>query len=1117
MFGNFISDFLEDDEGKGKEEQPQPQKRQQENGQRNGQQGQPTNQTHEPPPEQSKPAHDNDVGRDDFDPRNPEYDVTFNPASSDGQMGKEVYIEDQNGRPFGGEWVRDMFENAYDKPTQATWIGYKSNPQDGLREIPIEHKAWFRHASVFGTTGYGKTTFLKNLMVQWAYSGYGFCFIDPKGDGVRDLMEELPDHRLDDVIWIDPAPEDRNRVVGINFLEIGGDDEAEKQYEMESVIDDLENIVKDESYWGPRMASVFASIARGMIESEKSYTLIDMYQVLVDENYREMFVEDVDDPLVRDYVRQIAEEMDQSDLDALIRRLKRLVENNITREIIAHQSSDINLKDAVENGKIILVANDQDDADAKQMIATGLMRRIWAAIKSRKAVPEDERTPYYLIVDEFDDVVTENADVDKMLSKARSFRLSVTLCNQQPSQLPKDIQQAIMGNCDNLLAFNPNNPADARLIMKKFGDYGASDLTNLGRFKMFTRIKVNNETSPPFITYTFADYPPLRTREEARKAVDRSLERYGTERLDPREIARNAVLDMDSQEPGKDDQTGGGASQELQQQYGGDDDELHINEQDVLEAIYAVELKHDAKGEYIPVDNVQEELGRRLDEEMYKSVPAEAIEQLNESPTADLERQENELRIRLTNEGHKEVVNLSSGSVATGGGSEHRYILKRAFETFTMAGFKVTIPEQEGKEQPDGIAEIPMDMTARNRKEMMTKMQKLEENHPIVAHISDGTDINIEAEATTINKPKQTLKNLRKAIENERTCVFCVKDMESEKGDIRYYARKGAKILMHPPLIRAKDRHGNRQFYNKSNRLELEDGVYAIRPRDSGHHTEWWEMNNGSVQLRDRKSSDIITEFRDYKQALNPTKDDVPAYYRYDQSKNAFVLYENKAGERERHVYTEKDRLKDDWIPIRPPFIPEAEFPRKPREDDWKIVIFPDDDKDIPPQEYIPRITADNEVTGELQPLVPPEHLPDKDLETTQTDTEQEMELTAKTETKADTSSPDPSGVEVTEESLDDPVEMNAEESSTDSEQSTEPDHVTEETPIDDGDDVALREFELVHDGINDMYHVIQDKPDKGGASAYCGDFIPTEDIETTEELDDYELCIACETKLENG
>lgn len=510
----------------------------------------------------------------------PNYDVDFVPETEQGEIDRQLMISGKRGGPYAGKWPRAMFESAYDKDEPETWIGYNEDPQMGLREVPIEHDSWFRHAAVFGTTGYGKTTFLKNLMVQWSYGGYGFCFIDPKGDGVIDILREIPEHRLEDIIWIDPAaPASADRIVGLNFLQTGVDrDDGAFDKEVEAVVDDLGSIIKNENYWGARMDGVFNTICRGMVRSEKSYTLVDMYYVLLDEEYRQYFVEDVDDDAVRKYSRIIAEEMGQEDLDPLLRRIKKLVESRVTREVIAHKDSSINIKQAVEEGKIILVKNDLPDGDARRMISTGVMRRIWAAAQARIAMPESERTPYYMVIDEFDDVVSDDSDIERMLSKARSMRLSLTLCCQQPSQLPEGTRKAIFGNCDNLLAMNPSEPGDAKLIMKRFGKFTADDLTDLGQFRMFTRISLGASQSDPFVTQTFPDYPPLRSVEEAEEVKRQSLKRHGKPRLDPDKIFADTIIGRSEYDMDEDSVFGDG---------GGGDGENDVSTEAVLEAIYA--------------------------------------------------------------------------------------------------------------------------------------------------------------------------------------------------------------------------------------------------------------------------------------------------------------------------------------------------------------------------------------------------------------------------------------------------------------------------------------------------------------------------------------------------
>lgn len=886
----------------------------------------------------------------------PEYDADFDPRTADILMDKETKIADPyTGDIYAGKWPRVMFRDAHNNPLQPTWLGYKRNAQEGARPVPIPHDAWFRHAAIFGATGYGKTTLLKNIMIQWAYSGHGFAFIDPNGDGVMDIMKLLPEDRLDDVIYIEPETA-YEKVVGFNFLEISNaTTKNEREAEKEGVIDDLIGIVKDESYWGARMDGVFSNIARGMISSEKKYTLIDMYWVLLDDEYREKFVEDVDDPGVKKYTKVISEEMDQSDLEPLIRRLQKFVENQTIREIIAHDESSFDIKDAVEGNKIILVNNNTSSSDAQQMIATGVMRRIWSAVKARDAIPKNERKPFFLIVDEFDNIATEEANIGAMISEARKFRLSLTLCNQQPHQLPKEIQEDLLST-DNLISFNPKNPTDARYIMQRFGDYDKDDILSLDYYKAFCTIPLGQGSSDPFVFNTFPDYPPRRGEEEVDKIIARSLEQYGGPKPDPIEAVNTRTLDESAHSAGNEGEVIRAEAE---------DETFEITERAVLETILTIELRQTANnsdyGTQIPTDEIVPELERRMNTEIYQSIPAQIIEKMSSGDMIELERKQNQLFVELTDDGREFLLSMDTGGGATGGGIDHRYALRKVLLPLTKAGYSVRFPQQEGDEQPDGIAKVPIELSdddTNNVKDIESRIEeyrdKLETTYPEVIRISDGSDISIEAETSTNTKPKQTLKNLRKAVNNGNMCLLLAKDQSENKGSISQDAKVVYNALSDPAFVNRKDDDGNRIFYNMGGTLELEEDYRAIYRADDANQTSWVENEDGGLTLYERGGDNTeLLNVEDKMDIQNLTRDDVKYSYRYDKKTQEYIVYINISGTRQRKTYDNKQEFKNTWKPVRPPFVPEVEFEQMPTEDDWAVAVIPDDDKDIPVVKYV--------------------------------------------------------------------------------------------------------------------------------------------------------------------
>jgi len=75
--------------------------------------------------------------------------------------------------------------------------------------------------------------------------------IDPKGDMAEELIRELPENRLDDIIWIEPGSINHDKIAAINFLEASvPKDHPRYDREVESVVTDLQAVLRAEDYWG---------------------------------------------------------------------------------------------------------------------------------------------------------------------------------------------------------------------------------------------------------------------------------------------------------------------------------------------------------------------------------------------------------------------------------------------------------------------------------------------------------------------------------------------------------------------------------------------------------------------------------------------------------------------------------------------------------------------------------------------------------------------------------------------------------------------------------------------------------------------------------------------------
>ncbi len=828
--------------------------------------------------------------------------------------GKSVITETAGEGTVAGSHVREMFESGVDTSPAPLWIGYDEDAQRGFREAPLRFESLFRHIWITGTTGYGKTTELLNMMVQWAYSGYGFVYFDPKGRDSRELLRKLPEDRLDDVVWIEPGSSEHDKTVGLNFLEVPDcNTEEERENEIENRIENLKAIFDTDEYWGINMESITESMGRAMMQSEKSFSVIDMYFTLLNAERREEFALDVDDPYVREFCLEIAR-MDDETVRPLLKRIKSWVENSVIRRIISHRESTINFRDIIDNDRIVIVRTPVENTDIKKMVTLGVMRNLWSAIQQRSYECDTDPDPYFVLCDEFDDIASDNLDIESMLARARSMRLSVTLASQYPSQFDEDTLKAMQNNCDNLIAFSVNDVDDAQLLMKRFRDYTAEDLISTDQYQAWTKLPLDGgRYSEPVLLRSFPPYPPLRSADAVDDIIKQSLDRYGTDPLTDAEIMQNLIY-SDANEAAN---------------------PTKILDETMAEAIRAVQIREDVRTEngWVDVTAVDEELSVRLENTQpdidyeYEDLP----DVREASRLLEVKLENDDIVARLSDEGET-TVQPETGAVGSAGGTIHDAVLMDTETALTERGFSVDILEQDGSEQPDATATHP--------------------DHDVA--------FNIEAETTTPDRPAKVLQNLKRAHETDRIPIFVVRPGDSDTK----WAKRIENILS-PPLQERAD--GSEQFYNRDEIVMFgggataHGGVTAVRPRTSDSNRTVWTRDDG-----ERVLSDGETEFARVPDEGTLSKDSVPAYYSHDRETGQYTVHEPG----DTCVYDSKDDFEADWVPIKRPFIPDIDLPDADYSRDSYIVL-------ILPADGSPMIFQHGEMYGLSENPDPQEMWPD--------------------------------------------------------------------------------------------------------------------------------------------
>jgi len=371
-----------------------------------------------------------------------------------------------------------------------------------------------RHFYVIGQTGTGKTNFLKNMIVQDIENGEGVCFIDPHGVDVQEILSRVPKERYDDLIYFDPAY--LPRPMGHNMLEYEPRFPEQKTFvvdEMFKIFQKLYGAVPEA--FGPIFEQYFRNAAGLVVEDpETGSTLLDISRVLADEDYRHLKLSRSKNPVINHFWEDVAENVrGEGSLANVIpyitSKFDIFIANEIMRPIVGQQRSSFDMKDIMDNKKILLVnlaKGRLGDINAN-LIGLVLVGKIMMAALGRAEYLHENPPPFYLYLDEFQNVTTDT--VSTILSEARKYRLSLTIAHQFISQLSGDrikenIKNAVFGNVGSMATFRVG-PDDAKFLETQFSPIvSQSDMMKIENYHAYVKMLSNGK---PFPIFSMETYP----------------------------------------------------------------------------------------------------------------------------------------------------------------------------------------------------------------------------------------------------------------------------------------------------------------------------------------------------------------------------------------------------------------------------------------------------------------------------------------------------------------------------------------------------------------------------------------------------------------------------------
>jgi len=125
-----------------------------------------------------------------------------------------------------------------------------------------------------------------------------------------------------------------------------------------------------------------------------------------------------------------------------------------------------------------------------------IVSKLQVAAFGRQDIPEDQRKPFYLYVDEFQNFTTDTFAT--ILSEARKYRLSLNITNQYIEQLDEQIRNAVIGNAGTMIAFRVG-AQDAEYLVKEFEGLTVEDMVNVPKQQFYIKTLIGNMPTLPFM------------------------------------------------------------------------------------------------------------------------------------------------------------------------------------------------------------------------------------------------------------------------------------------------------------------------------------------------------------------------------------------------------------------------------------------------------------------------------------------------------------------------------------------------------------------------------------------------------------------------------------------
>jgi len=349
-------------------------------------------------------------------------------------------------------------------PAELVDLYLGGTPFAALMELPvplhIPDEVRFEHTHILGGTGHGKTQLMQRMihadLLAAKEDGRSVVVIDSQGDLIGKLVRldlfdpDTPGSLAGRLVLIDPS--DIEFPAALNLFDphlerVEGYRPIDRERVLNGVVELYETFFGDMlgAELTQKQGVVFRYLARLMVTIPGA-TIHTLMRLMEDGKPFKPQMDRLEGSARYFFETEFFHPSFAATKKQILRRLWGVLSTPAFERMFAQPTNKLDLFEATRGGKIILISTAKDllKRDGSALLGRFFINMLAQAALERSVLPEHERTPTFVYVDEAQEYFDDG--VETILQQARKYRIALVAAHQSLDQASPRLRSALLSN-----------------------------------------------------------------------------------------------------------------------------------------------------------------------------------------------------------------------------------------------------------------------------------------------------------------------------------------------------------------------------------------------------------------------------------------------------------------------------------------------------------------------------------------------------------------------------------------------------------------------------------------------------------------------------------------------